>query len=254
MTGKPRMIVWFSCGAASAVAARMAVTTYRAAYDIHVCYCDLLADEHPDNRRFLADVERWIGQGIEFLRSPRYRTIHDVFRGERYIVGVAGAPCTRILKRRVRIAYEQPGDLQVFGFCADEKHRIDRFERNFPDVDCEWVLAAMGFTKGDCLEALARAGIERPAMYALGYHNNNCRGCVKGGMGYWNKIRRDFPDRFRAMATIEREIGATILRREGERLFLDELPAHLGRHRDFEFICDLFCDMRVSAFEAKGKQ
>ena len=31
-------------------------------------------------------------------------------------------------------------------------------------------------------------------MYDLGYPNNNCIGCIKGGMGYWNRIRKDFPD------------------------------------------------------------
>lgn len=31
-------------------------------------------------------------------------------------------------------------------------------------------------------------------MYDLGYANNNCIGCVKGGIGYWNKIRIDFPE------------------------------------------------------------
>ncbi len=37
-------------------------------------------------------------------------------------------------------------------------------------------------------------------MYDLGYPNNNCIGCVKGGMGYWNKIRKDFPEVFQKRA------------------------------------------------------
>jgi hypothetical protein len=45
-----------------------------------------------------------------------------------------------------------------------------------------------------------RAGIELPMMYRLGYSNANCIGCVKGGMGYWNKIRRDFPAEFEELA------------------------------------------------------
>ena len=52
-----------------------------------------------------------------------------------------------------------------------------------------------------------RLGIKRPIMYDLGYSNNNCIGCVKGGMGYWNKIREDFPEVFQARAKLEREIG-----------------------------------------------
>ena len=37
-------------------------------------------------------------------------------------------------------------------------------------------------------------------MYKLGYKNNNCIGCVKGQAGYWNKIRKDFPDVFDQMS------------------------------------------------------
>jgi len=49
-----------------------------------------------------------------------------------------------------------------------------------------------------------RAEIELPEMYKLGYEHNNCVGCVKGGMGYWNKIRVDFPLRFKEYADMEK--------------------------------------------------
>ena len=59
---RQRTIAWFSCGAASAVAAKIAVSSRE---NVDVCYCDLLADEHPDNRRFLGDVEKLIGREID---------------------------------------------------------------------------------------------------------------------------------------------------------------------------------------------
>jgi hypothetical protein len=61
---------------------------------------------------------------------------------------------------------------------------------------------------------LWKAGIEIPAMYKMGYNNNNCIGCVKGGMGYWNKIRKDFPEVFNRMAVIEREVGCNVSERQ----------------------------------------
>src|SRR5262249_8611775 len=96
--------------------------------------------------------------------------------------------------------------------------------------------------KSDCLELLTRAGLELPAMYRLGYNNNNCVGCVKGGAGYWNKIRRDFPATFARMATLERELGATVIRVDGERVSLDELDPNAGRHDEPAPACSLFCD------------
>ena len=79
-------------------------------------------------------------------------------------------------------------------------------------------------------------------MYRLGYLNNNCIGCPKGGMGYWNKIRRDFPETFERMANLERDIGATVLRSKGESLYLDELDPARGNHADEpSFECSLLC-------------
>ena len=62
-----RVLVWFSCGAASAVAAKLAVDKY--GDQCEVLYCDTLAYEHPDNPRFMADVAAWIGKDIKLLKS-----------------------------------------------------------------------------------------------------------------------------------------------------------------------------------------
>ena len=63
---------------------------------------------------------------------------------------------------------------------------------------------------------------------------NNCIGCVKGGMGYWNKIRRDFPERFEEMAALEKEIGRKICKRTinkvTERIWLSDLPEGIGNY------------------------
>lgn len=93
-------------------------------------------------------------------------------------------------------------------------------------------------------------GIERPKMYELGYRNNNCVGCVKGGMGYWNKVRRDFPEIFELRARREREIGHSCLTEkigsETVPLFLDELDPSRGRFED-EVLeeCSIACQLMI---------
>ncbi len=67
----PRTLVWFSCGAASAVAAKLAVETYGERCE--VVTCDTISTEHPDNRRFFDDVQRWIGRDIAALRGEETR-------------------------------------------------------------------------------------------------------------------------------------------------------------------------------------
>lgn len=227
-----RVLAWFSCGAASAVAAKLAVEKHGGICE--VLYCDTFAYEHPDNHRFFADIERWIGQPIKVLKSPDYTDIYDVFERTRWLVGPQGARCTTELKKRVRMAYQRVDDTHVFGFTHDEEHRVDRFHKENPELIAEFPLITAGMTKNDCKEMLLAAGIELPAMYRLGYKNNNCIGCVKGQAGYWNKIRVDFPEIFAKMAVTERKLNAAINKSyagdgKRKRVFLDELPPDAGR-------------------------
>ena len=231
-----RVLVWFSCGAASAVAAK---TTLEENPDAEILYCKV-ANEHPDNLRFLADVEGWIGKKIRILTNPDYpdADIFSVFRRTGWLVGPAGARCTVELKRRPRERYQQPGDVHVFGMAADEQKRIERFEENNPELYLWWPLLERGITKQDCFNVLRMAGIQPPAMYGLGYRNSNCIGCVKGGKGYWNKVRHDFPDVFQNMARFERQFGARIFR----DTWLDELPTNAGKYEsEYNIECGPFC-------------
>jgi len=224
-----RTLVWFSCGAASAVAAKMAVEKYP---DCEVLYCDTLAYEHPDNMRFLNDVAKWLGKEIKLLKSRKYIDIFDVFDKTGWLIGKDGARCTKELKKEVRKDYQREGDIHIFGLTADEEERIERFEDQNNDIQVDWILSKT--TKRDCYRIIQQAGIELPMMYKLGYNNNNCIGCVKGGAGYWNKIRVDFPVAFDRMAAQERKMNVAINKsyagdKKRKRVFLDELDPKAGR-------------------------
>lgn len=231
------IISWFSCGAASAYAAKLTVEKHGDACEL--VYCDTLKYEHPDNVRFMRECEEWIGKEIKLIKSEKYSDIYDVFDKTGWLVGPAGARCTTELKKKVRRNYQKDGDIHVFGYTADEKHRVDQLMIGEPDLLCEFPLIHGGITKRNCLEALHKAGIEIPMMYRLGYPNNNCIGCVKGGAGYWNKIRFDFPEHFKRMSQQERKMGVAINKKvvgkdaEGKdivkRIYLDELPVGMGR-------------------------
>lgn len=167
-----RALAWFSCGAASAVAAKLMLQKYGDACE--VIYCDTMATEHPDNRRFFSDVQDWLGVEITVIRSDGYGTVDDVFEQTRYMAGVAGARCTSEMKKIPRYKYQRPDDIHTFGFTADERQRAERFEINNPEIRVDWVLIENEVTKAACLSHIAQAGIELPEMYRLGYNNNNC--------------------------------------------------------------------------------
>lgn len=57
MAERPIIAVWFSCGAASAVAAKLTIERYGATHNIRVVN-NPVAEEDSDNQRFSADVQR----------------------------------------------------------------------------------------------------------------------------------------------------------------------------------------------------
>jgi 3'-phosphoadenosine 5'-phosphosulfate sulfotransferase (PAPS reductase)/FAD synthetase len=204
-----RTVSWFSCGAASAVATKLALANG----PVDIVYCHV-AEEHPDNMRFLNDCEAWYGQEIKILCSEKFNgSIYEVFKKTRYLVGPGGARCTLELKKRLRENYQQPNDCHVFGYTVEEQHRADRFIDANNDVDAQFPLIDSGLTKPDCLAMIQNAGIELPEMYKLGYHNNNCMGCVKAVQPeYWRKIQQDFPDMFAKMNASEKMLGRSVVK------------------------------------------
>ncbi len=238
----PRVVAWFSCGDASAVACAMALQNYPEAIVARI----ILPAEHPDNDRFAADCERWYDTRILNLQDPAKRSTWDVWEDRKYIAGIAGAPCTGELKKSVRFAFQKPDDLHVFGFTAEEAKRAETFRRNNPELYLWFPLIEAGLSKADCHWIIRAQHIELPAMYRLGFNNNNCIGCPKGGAGYWNMIRRHFPADFDRMAELSRRLGARLIRQDGHRIFLDELRPETGRQKDEVSIdCSPFCEATV---------
>lgn len=232
-----RTVAWFSAGAASAVATKLAIADDP---NTVVARCDP-GSEHPDNTRFANECGVWFRRPIWLLRSTDYRDTWDVWERRRYIVGPSGAQCTVVLKKRLRQQFEQPGDRQVFGYTAEETGRVERFKAANPDVDIWCPLIDRGLTKADCLAVIERTGIQLPAMYRLGFHNANCVGCPHGGMGYWNRIRRTFPETFDRMARLERDIGHACNKDEHGPVYLDELDPGRGDDSEPTIECSLLC-------------
>lgn len=128
-----RIVCQFSCGAASAVATKVALAEYGSMHVVQIINA-FLANEEADNRRFAQDCEAWFGQPITVLRDERYGAdAHEVFRRERYMKGRTGAPCTKILKRRLLDTWKQPSDVMVFGYTAEEADRLDDFRERNPE-------------------------------------------------------------------------------------------------------------------------
>lgn len=254
-----RIVCQFSCGAASAVATKLALAQYG---DRAIVVNAFVAEEHCDNRRFAEDCERWFGRPIVNLRDTKFNaSAIKVFETVGYIKGPRGAACTTRIKRGLLRTFEQRGDVLVLGYTAEEQWRLDDWLENWPDRPIVAPLIERGLTKEDCKAMVLRAGIELPMMYRLGYDNANCIGCVKGGLGYWRAIREDFPDQFERVAQAEDKVAALhgenayILRHRsgplaGKRFPLRELPAGKADRGELLPSCGLFCEMAEQEYAA----
>lgn len=233
-------IGWFSGGVTSAVAIKIILER---GHNLDIFYFETGA-HHLDHLRFLKDCEKWYGQKITTLRNKKYSSPLDVMLKDKYINGPSGARCTLKLKKELRWAIEKIMDyeFQVMGYDAEEPKRVKNFNLEYPEARAIFPLFELGMSKQDCLKIISGAGIEIPEMYKLGYNNSNCIGCPKGGMGYWNKIRIDFPDVFQKMAETERLLKRTCLRKNKRNLYLDQLKPDMGRHEDISLPeCGVFC-------------
>jgi len=238
------IISWWSAGITSAVATKLAIQEFGS--EVKSIYFEI-GSAHPDNHRFKKECEDWYGQEIEVWSSDKYKDQFDVIEKTSYFNGPAGARCTTELKKKVRLKVEKTLEYehQVFGFeySKAEINRALRFKEQYTYSKPIFPLIEKGMNKSECYHFLNEANIKVPEMYNLGYRNNNCIGCVKGGAGYWNKIRKDFPDVFNRMADLEAKKGNSCIRGQ----FLKDLDPNKGRDQKVIMPdCGNFCDIEFS--------
>ena len=241
-----KIICWWSGGITSAVACKIALDLFRNKNKCRVVMIDT-QNEDSDTYRFKKDCEKWYGQPIEIISGIKpeidfcanskpnysyidigydYPSIKEVWKKHVSLNVATGAICSTQLKRRVREKWQDVNeyDYQIFGFEFDKKecNRALGLYKNHPKAKGIYPLLMMAYDKDDCLRIVQESGIEIPKMYQLGFRNNNCfnTGCVQGGIGYWQKMERDFPAKFEAMAEMEHKL--TALRGEPVTMLKDQ--------------------------------
>lgn len=241
----PRIISWFSCGAASAVATKLMPES-------EPVYC-CTGSEHPDNERFLSDCATWFGKPITKIFNTRFADTWGVWESRRYLAGIDGAPCTVELKVKPRLDFQRPDDVHVFGYTCDgpDADRAARLRANYPELNIKTPLIERGLTKAACLSMIWRAGIRLPVLYGLGFQNNNCIPCVKAtSPAYWALVRKYFPEQFNRMAKLARELGVRLCRINDERRFIDEIPADWPTTDPVQPSCDFLCHIAEQDMKA----
>lgn len=256
------IVVWFSNGAASAIALDETLRQYGNLCKIRAVNNPVI-NEDSDNIRFQEDIAAWLNIEVEHAFNKNYPAgdCREVWEKRKWMSGAGkgkkggGAPCTVELKKVARQQWESENhfDWLVLGFTAEETGRYNRFiqtERG----NCLPVLIAKGITKDDCYKRLHEARIDPPRAYSMasrfgsGFPNANCIGCVKAtSPTYWNHVRETYPEIFKERAEQSRELGAKLVRVKNKRIFLDELDPD-ARGRDMKTMkteCGIFCEEKI---------
>ena len=245
-----RTIMWWSTGAASAVAARMVL---RENPETIIARCET-NNEDPDNYRFEADVMRILNRSVTLLHSEDYNSVWEVWQKRRFMSGPKGAPCTTEMKVIPRLNFQRPTDIHVFGYTADadDVKRFERLRENFPELTVRAPLIDKGIQKDATLAMVQEWGLRLPRSYSMGFPNANClkTGCVKAtSPNYWALYRHHFPENFDRTAAYAREIGARLTRINGERIFIDEIPDDWPMANPIVPACDFLCHIATMEME-----
>jgi len=206
-----KIICWWSGGVTSAVTCKLCIDIY-GIENVRLIFIDTF-NEDEDTYRFKKDCEKWYDKEIETITriGKKYDKIQDVWYKYKSLNVAGGAVCSSELKRELRKEWEKENTYkaQAFGFDVDEIRRVKSMTNNYRQTAKPiFPLLMFGYTKKDCVEIILEDGLKLPNAYVLGFLNNNClkTGCVQGGIGYWQKMGRDIPSNFDAMAQIEHDL------------------------------------------------
>jgi hypothetical protein len=232
----------------SAVACKLAIDLF----GIDSCefiFIDTM-NEDEDTYRFKKDCEQWYGKPIKTISNENYASIQEVWLKFKSLNVANGAICSSELKREMRLRYERENefDYQVFGFDISEANRAKALKLNYPKSKPIFPLLFHALSKKQCIQLLLDNYVEPPSTYVLGFSNNNCfkTGCIQGGIGYWQKMMSDFPEKFEAMAELEHMLTnlkgepVTILKDQSKKAKASgDVLVFLKKHPDYPRLKDI---------------
>lgn len=207
------VIAWWSGGARSAVTCKLCIDLFGSDC-VRVVFIDT-RNESKSTYQFKSDCEKWYGCEIETICNTEYDSIEDIWFDHLTLGLAKGAKCSQELKIKVRQQFTKKNSFsyQAFGYDNEETGRAFDMRKSNPHLRPIFPLLMFWMNKFDCVKYIQNANslfltITLPDPYLLGLENNNCfeTGCVQGGIGYWQWMKINQPEKFNRMADREHKI------------------------------------------------
>lgn len=201
-------LVMYSGGLCSYFAAKR-VCEREGAENVTLLFADTKMED-PDLYRFLHESAGKLG--AELVTIADGRTPWEVFFNERMLGNSRFDPCSKILKRKLLDSYGKKhfrpeNTILYFGIDWTEEHRLTRLRLRKEPWRCEAPMTERPFlTKQQMIEQCRDSGLEPPALYAAGFHHNNCGGfCVKSGQAQFANVTSTRRPEFRRTSERSRQ-------------------------------------------------
>jgi len=248
-----RVIVGFSGGVTSAWCAGWALRHFPRD-EVVLLFHDTKAED-ADTYRFLNEMAARLQMPITDRSDGR--SLDQVFEDHNAIANNRMGFCSEELKqipgkKFIRELQEHGVTeiVRVFGFSANEGHRIQRqsayswqLSTLWCEVSARFPIAEEKVTKQDCANwCSCTMGVSIPRIYEWSEHAN-CVGCIKGGKNYWLAVKENAPEVYAHRKEQEQRYGCHLLngfvslteletsgvkRVVGHREPIEELPCECG--------------------------
>lgn len=162
--------------------------------------------EHPDNYRFLAEIQYALDGRLVKLTNDG-KNIWDVMCEGRFLANSRVDVCSRVLKRETCLTWlranHTPELVMCLGFDWTEAHRFlgtttkKGAKQRWAEEGIATTAPMIDHTldKTHALAWLSDLGIEPPLLTRLGFPHANCGGgCVKSGAKWFKHLLRVLPD------------------------------------------------------------
>jgi hypothetical protein len=183
-----------------------------------------LNDQHP-HRGEDADLYRFLREGVAIAGGSLEWISHgsnvwQVFEENRYMGNSRVDPCSRVLKREMARKWIEerykPEEVTLYiGIDWTEYHRTIKNKRFWEPYKVEFPMCdAPYLSKEDMCRWAESLSVERPRLYLLGFHHNNCGGfCVKAGAGQFYTLLKTMPVRYAYHEFKQEELFAVLGKR-----------------------------------------
>lgn len=189
-------LVSFSGGMGSFAEAKACVDKF-GKENVILLFADTLTEDE-DLYRFVDECVQFLD--VKLVRLCDGRNIWQLFNDEHFVANQRLDLCSRVLKRELLIAYMKNNFWidnvhHHLGIDYSECHRLLRAQK----VQWPWVYRSTLVEDGRFIEKdfSEQFGIQRPRLYRMGFHHNNCGGfCVKAGLGHFKILWEKMPERY----------------------------------------------------------